>query len=79
MTLCNMSIEAGARAGMIAPDETTFAYLQGRPLGPQGAMFDRAVAAWKALKTDPGVKFDRVVELMPLSLIIEVKILGIEA
>jgi len=63
MTLCNMSIEAGARAGMVAPDEKTFAYLRDRPLGPQGALFDRAVTAWKALQTDPGAKFDQVVEL----------------
>lgn len=72
MTLCNMSIEAGARAGMVAPDETTFAYLQGRPLGPQGAMFDRAVVAWKALPTDPGAKFDRVVELTAADIIPQV-------
>ena len=63
MTLCNMSIEAGARAGMVAPDEKTFAYLRDRPLGPQGELFDRAVTAWKALQTDPGAKFDQVVEL----------------
>ncbi|MSQ48083.1 MAG: 3-isopropylmalate dehydratase large subunit [Deltaproteobacteria bacterium] len=63
MTLCNMSIEAGARAGMVAPDETTFTYLRGLPLSPQGAMFDRARAAWKQLPSDPGAKFDQVVEL----------------
>ncbi|NOT55349.1 MAG: 3-isopropylmalate dehydratase large subunit [Deltaproteobacteria bacterium] len=63
MTLCNMSIEAGARAGMVAPDDTTFTYLRGRPLSPAGAMFDRAVAAWKQLASDPGAKFDQVVEL----------------
>ncbi len=63
MTLCNMSIEAGARAGMVAPDDATFAYLRDRPLGPKGAMFDRAVAAWKQLCSDPGAKFDTVVEL----------------
>ncbi|HXG21064.1 MAG TPA: 3-isopropylmalate dehydratase large subunit [Methylomirabilota bacterium] len=63
MTLCNMSIEAGARAGMVAPDEKTFAYLRGRPLAPKGELFDRAVEAWKALRTDPGAKFDKVVEL----------------
>ncbi len=60
MTLCNMSIEAGARAGMVAPDETTFAYLKGRPYAPQGAAFDEAVADWKQLPTDDGAVFDRV-------------------
>jgi 3-isopropylmalate/(R)-2-methylmalate dehydratase large subunit len=59
MTICNMSIEAGARAGMIAPDETTFAYLKGRRFAPQGAAWDEAVAAWKQLQTDPDAKFDR--------------------
>jgi 3-isopropylmalate/(R)-2-methylmalate dehydratase large subunit len=59
MTVCNMSIEAGARAGMIAPDETTFAYLAHRPHAPQGADFDRAVTAWRALVTDDGAVFDR--------------------
>ena len=63
MTICNMSIEAGARAGMIAPDETTFAYLKGRPHAPQGADWDRAVAEWKQLKTDPGAKFDKQVTI----------------
>jgi 3-isopropylmalate/(R)-2-methylmalate dehydratase large subunit len=63
MTVCNMSIEAGARAGMIAPDETTFAYLKGRRFAPQGEAWDRAVERWRALRTDPGAKFDRVVEL----------------
>ncbi|HZL16871.1 MAG TPA: 3-isopropylmalate dehydratase large subunit [Polyangia bacterium] len=59
MTVCNMSIEAGARAGMIAPDETTFAYLEGRPRAPQGAAWDRAVAAWRELPSDAGAAFDR--------------------
>lgn len=59
MTVCNMSIEAGARAGMIAPDETTFAYLKGRNHAPKGADWDRAVEEWKKLKTDDGAKFDR--------------------
>lgn len=58
MTICNMSIEAGARAGMVAPDETTFAYLKGRPHAPQGADWDEAVAYWKTLPTDPGAEFD---------------------
>ena len=59
MTVCNMSIEAGARAGMIAPDDTTFVYLQGRAHAPQGAAWDRAVAAWRGLATDDGASFDR--------------------
>ena len=59
MTVCNMSIEAGARAGMIAPDETTFAYLEGRPYAPQGADWDRAVADWKQLRTDASARFDK--------------------
>jgi len=59
MTVCNMSIEAGARAGMIAPDETTFAYLKGRPRAPQGAAWDKAVAAWRELPSDEGAVFDR--------------------
>ncbi|MBV9279746.1 MAG: 3-isopropylmalate dehydratase large subunit, partial [Chloroflexi bacterium] len=63
MTVCNMSIEAGARAGMIAPDETTFAYLEGRPHARQGAAFRRAVEAWRRLPSDPGASFDRVVRL----------------
>jgi 3-isopropylmalate/(R)-2-methylmalate dehydratase large subunit len=59
MTVCNMSIEAGARAGMIAPDETTFAYLKGRRYSPKGAEWDAAVAAWSKLPSDPGARFDR--------------------
>lgn len=59
MTICNMSIEAGARAGMIAPDETTFAYLEARRFTPQGTAWDKAVAAWRKLQSDPGAKFDR--------------------
>ena len=61
MTVCNMSIEAGARAGMVAPDETTLAYLQGRPHAPAGAQWDRAVADWASLVTDDDAKFDKVV------------------
>ncbi|MBN2369973.1 MAG: 3-isopropylmalate dehydratase large subunit [Vicinamibacteria bacterium] len=60
MTVCNMSIEAGARAGMIAPDETTFEYLAGRPRAPQGEAWERALARWKKLPTDGGATFDRV-------------------
>ena len=63
MTICNMSIEAGARAGMIAPDETTFAYLKGRRMAPHGADWDRAVERWRQLKTDPGARFDHVVHI----------------
>jgi 3-isopropylmalate/(R)-2-methylmalate dehydratase large subunit len=63
MTVCNMSIEAGARAGMIAPDETTFAFLQGRPRAPRGAAWDAAVARWRSCVTDPGARFDREVTL----------------
>ena len=58
MTVCNMSIEAGARAGMIAPDDTTFEYLAGRPHAPRGAAWDRAVAEWRALRTDDDASFD---------------------
>ncbi|HKS44047.1 MAG TPA: 3-isopropylmalate dehydratase large subunit [Amycolatopsis sp.] len=63
MTICNMSIEAGARAGMIAPDETTFTYLEGRPHAPRGADWDAAVAAWRELRTDEGAVFDVEVHL----------------
>ncbi|WP_225729729.1 MULTISPECIES: 3-isopropylmalate dehydratase large subunit [unclassified Nocardia] len=63
MTICNMSIEAGARAGMIAPDETTYEFLKGRPHAPQGAEWDAAVAAWEALKTDDGAVFDHEVRI----------------
>ena len=63
MTLCNMTIEAGARAGMVAPDETTFAYLKGRPHAPQGAAWDRAVAYWRTLPSDEGAQFDTRIEI----------------
>ena len=63
MTLCNMSIEAGARAGMIAPDETTFEYVRGKRFAPRGAEWDAAVAAWRGLAGDDGARFDRVVEI----------------
>jgi 3-isopropylmalate/(R)-2-methylmalate dehydratase large subunit len=63
MTVCNMSIEAGARAGMIAPDETTYRYLKGRRFAPTGAAWDRAVEHWQKLRTDAGARFDRVVEI----------------
>jgi 3-isopropylmalate/(R)-2-methylmalate dehydratase large subunit len=61
MTICNMSIEAGARAGMIAPDETTFAYLKGKPMAPSGDMWDKAVAWWSQLTSDEGARYDREV------------------
>jgi 3-isopropylmalate/(R)-2-methylmalate dehydratase large subunit len=63
MTICNMSIEAGARAGMVAPDDTTFAYVQGRPHAPTGADWEAALDAWRALPTDPDATFDREVAI----------------
>lgn len=63
MTVCNMSIEAGARAGMIAPDDKTFAYVKGRPFAPVGADWDAAEAYWRTLPTDPGAQFDALVEI----------------
>ncbi len=63
LTVCNMSIEAGARAGMIAPDDTTFEYLAGRPFAPAGKDWDAAMARWRALPSDPGARFDREVTL----------------
>ena len=63
LTVCNMSIEAGARAGMVAPDETTYAYLKGRPFAPKAAQWDKALAYWRTLPSDPGAVFDREVSL----------------
>jgi 3-isopropylmalate/(R)-2-methylmalate dehydratase large subunit len=63
MTLCNMSIEAGARAGMIAPDETTFAYLRDKKFAPQGDKWEEAVSYWRTLPSDPGAQFDRTIEI----------------
>src|SRR5258706_15530092 len=63
LTVCNMSIEAGARAGMVAPDETTFAYLKGRPFAPKGAQWDKALAYWRTLPSDPDAVFDKEVLL----------------
>jgi 3-isopropylmalate/(R)-2-methylmalate dehydratase large subunit len=63
MTVCNMSIEGGARGGMVAPDQTTFAYLEGRPFVPRGKDFEVALEHWKFLASDPGAQYDRVVEL----------------
>ena len=59
MTVCNMTIEGGARAGLIAPDETTFAYLEGRPMAPSGAAWDRAMAHWRTLASDEGAAYDK--------------------
>src|SRR5437764_926982 len=61
LTICNLSVELGAKIGLIAPDETTYSYLQGRPYAPKGAMWDRAVAAWRQLPSDPDAAFDREV------------------
>jgi 3-isopropylmalate/(R)-2-methylmalate dehydratase large subunit len=68
MTVCNMSIEAGARAGLIAPDETTFTYLKGRRYAPQGENWERAVEHWRALPSDPNSHFDAIVEIDAASL-----------
>jgi 3-isopropylmalate/(R)-2-methylmalate dehydratase large subunit len=69
MTVCNMSIEGGARAGMIAPDDTTFAYLEGRPHAPKGAAWEQALDTWRELRTDPGAQYERFVELDAAALI----------
>src|SRR3954452_568791 len=69
MTGCNMSIEAGARAGMIAPDDTTFAYLEGRRHAPQGALWERALDEWRQLVTDDGAAFDKEVTLDAAALV----------
>ncbi len=63
MTLCNMAIEAGARAGMVAVDDTTLQYIKGRPFAPKGDLWERAVASWRTLRSDPGAKFDKAVRL----------------
>jgi 3-isopropylmalate/(R)-2-methylmalate dehydratase large subunit len=63
MTICNMSIEGGARAGLVAPDETTYEYLKGRPMAPKGAAWEQALAFWKTLPSDPGARYDTVVTL----------------
>src|SRR5205085_6311562 len=63
MTVCNMSIEGGARAGMIAPDDTTFAYVEGRPYAPKGQLWNEALDYWRSLPTDPDATFDKVVTL----------------
>ncbi len=72
MTVCNMSIEAGARAGIVAPDETTFAYLKGRPMAPQGEQWDQAVAYWKTLPSDPGAEYEKEITLPAAEIIPQV-------
>jgi 3-isopropylmalate/(R)-2-methylmalate dehydratase large subunit len=72
MTVCNMTIEGGARAGLIAPDETTFEYLKGRPMAPKGAKWEQAVAWWKTLPSDEGARYDTEVTIDASSLIPEV-------
>src|SRR4029077_2455695 len=63
MTICNMSIEGGARGGLIAPDDTTFAYVEGRPHAPQGEAWDAAVARWRSLPSDDGAGYDRSITI----------------
>src|SRR5213076_1633340 len=63
MTVCNMAIEAGARSGLIAPDDRTFEYLAGRPFAPKDAEWDRALARWRELRSDPDARFDREVQV----------------
>ncbi|HUK45680.1 MAG TPA: 3-isopropylmalate dehydratase large subunit [Gaiellaceae bacterium] len=72
MTVCNMTIEAGARAGMVAPDETTFTYIEGRPAAPSGAAWERALDEWRALRTDADAVFDAEVEIDVASLVPQV-------
>ncbi|HEV2548523.1 MAG TPA: 3-isopropylmalate dehydratase large subunit [Stellaceae bacterium] len=72
MTVCNMTIEAGARAGLIAPDETTFEYLKGRPCVPKGAAWEQAVRFWRTLPSDPGARYDREVVLDAASIVPQV-------
>jgi 3-isopropylmalate/(R)-2-methylmalate dehydratase large subunit len=72
MTVCNMTIEGGARAGLIAPDETTFAYLQGKPMAPKGGAWEQAVSYWKTLPSDPGAQYDKVVRLDAASIVPQV-------
>src|SRR5262249_49304453 len=68
LTICNMSIEGGAKAGMVAPDDTTIQYMSGRQFAPKGAAWDAAVAYWKSLPTDPGASYDKSVVLDAASL-----------
>jgi len=72
MTMCNMSIEGGARAGLVAPDETTFAYVKGRPYAPKGAAWEAALAYWKTLPSDPGATYDKEVTLKAADIVPQV-------
>ncbi|MBV8652192.1 MAG: 3-isopropylmalate dehydratase large subunit, partial [Alphaproteobacteria bacterium] len=72
MTVCNMTIEAGARAGLIAPDETTFSYLKGRPMAPKAGAWEQAIAYWKTLPSDPGAKYDTEVVLQAAEIVPQV-------
>jgi len=72
MTVCNMTIEGGARAGLIAPDETTFAYLQGRPMAPKGLAWEQAVAYWRTLPSDPGAAYDKIIRIDAADLVPQV-------
>src|SRR6187397_49555 len=72
MTVCNMSIEAGARAGLIAPDDTTFAYLEGRPAAPTGAAWERALEDWRSMVTDAGASFDKYIDIDAATLLPQV-------
>ncbi|HTR85261.1 MAG TPA: aconitase family protein, partial [Reyranella sp.] len=72
MTMCNMSIEGGARAGLVAPDETTFAYIKGRPYAPKGAAWEAALAYWKTLPSDPGARYDKEVTLKAADIVPQV-------
>ena len=72
MTVCNMAIEAGARAGMIAPDEITFEYLKGKPMSPKAGAFEQAVAYWKTLPSDPGAEYDKEIVLKASEIIPQV-------
>jgi 3-isopropylmalate/(R)-2-methylmalate dehydratase large subunit len=72
MTICNMSIEGGARGGLIAPDETTFAFLKGRPMAPKAGAYEQAVAYWRTLPSDPGASYDKEVSLAAAAIIPQV-------
>jgi 3-isopropylmalate/(R)-2-methylmalate dehydratase large subunit len=72
MTVCNMTIEGGARAGLIAPDETTFVYLQGRPMAPKGLAWEQAVAYWRSLPSDPGAHYDKIIRIDAADLVPQV-------
>src|SRR5262249_47435029 len=69
MTVCNMTIEGGARAGLVAPDETTFEYLKGRPHAPKAAAWEQAAKSWQTLRSDPGAHYDPVVEIAAATIV----------